>query len=407
MKRLLAIGDFRKLWLSHVISSFGDALTNLALLITAQRLTGSTAAVATTAVAVALPQLLFGMFAGVLVDRWDRKRVMIASDLARAFLVLGFLVVSSPDRMWILYVVAFVQASIGTLDNPARSSVVPQIVGRDNLLAANSFFQSTMIIVGVAGTATAGVIAGVFDTLAPAFLVDAVSFAVSATLVTRIEIEGRPARTAGSEMQASGLWIELREGVRLILASPMLRTVVITAGVVMLGLGAVNVLLVPFIVDELAVPETWFGVLEAAQVTSMVLAGGLVATVAQRIRPGRLLVVGLTGVALVVAAMSQAQSVWHLIGLLFAVGWFVTPTQAAISTIVQSEVPLEALGRVSSSLGTISTTAQVASMALSGIAAAMLGLRNVFVIAGLIVLVAAVVSLVVQRSGSLSPVGAP
>lgn len=407
MKRLLAIGDFRKLWLSHVISSFGDALTNLALLIMAQRLTGSTAAVATTAVAVALPQLLFGMFAGVLVDRWDRKRVMIASDLARAFLVLGFLAVSSPDRMWILYVVAFVQASIGTLDNPARSSVVPQIVGRDNLLAANSFFQSTMIIVGVAGTATAGVIAGVFDTLAPAFLVDAVSFAVSATLVTRIEIEGRPARTAGSEMQASGLWIELREGVRLILASPMLRTVVITAGVVMLGLGAVNVLLVPFIVDELAVPETWFGVLEAAQVTSMVLAGGLVATVAQRIRPGRLLVVGLTGVALVVSAMSQAQSVWHLIGLLFAVGWFVTPTQAAISTIVQSEVPLEALGRVSSSLGTISTTAQVASMALSGIAAAMLGLRNVFVIAGLIVLVAAVVSLVVQRSGSPSPVGAP
>lgn len=407
MKRLLAIGDFRKLWLSHVISSFGDALTNLALLIMAQRLTGSTAAVATTAVAVALPQLLFGMFAGVLVDRWDRKRVMIASDLARAFLVLGFLAVSSPDRMWILYVVAFVQASIGTLDNPARSSVVPQIVGRDNLLAANSFFQSTMIIVGVAGTATAGVIAGVFDTLAPAFLLDAVSFAVSATLVTRIEIEGRPARTAGSEMQASGLWIELREGVRLILASPMLRTVVITAGVVMLGLGAVNVLLVPFIVDELAVPETWFGVLEAAQVTSMVLAGGLVATVAQRIRPGRLLVVGLTGVALVVAAMSQAQSVWHLIGLLFAVGWFVTPTQAAISTIVQSEVPLEALGRVSSSLGTISTTAQVASMALSGVAAAMLGLRNVFVIAGLIVLVAAVVSLVVQRSGSPSPVGAP
>ncbi len=90
MKRLLGIGDFRNLWLSHVISSFGDALTNLALLILAQRLTGSTAAVATTAVAVALPQLLFGLFAGVLVDRWNRKFVMIASDLARAFLVLGF-----------------------------------------------------------------------------------------------------------------------------------------------------------------------------------------------------------------------------------------------------------------------------------------------------------------------------
>jgi MFS family permease len=407
MKRLLAIGNFRKLWLSHVISSFGDALTNLALLITAQRLTGSTAAVATTAVAVALPQLLFGLFAGVLVDRWDRKRVMIASDLARAFLVLGFLAVTSPDRMWLLYVVAFVQASIGTLDNPARSSVVPQIVGTDNLLAANSFFHSTMIIVGVAGTATAGVIAGVFDTLAPAFLVDGVSFAVSATLVSRIAIDGRPARATTGESPASGMWNELKGGIQLITSSPMLRTVVITAGVVMLGLGAVNVLLVPFIVDELAVPETWFGLLEAAQVSSMVLAGGLVAAAAQRLRPGRLLVVGLTGVAIVVAAMSLAQSVWHLIGLLFAVGWFVTPTQAAISTIVQTEVPLEGLGRVSSSLGTISTTAQVASMALSGVAAAAFGLRSVFVVAGLIVLVAAALSLVVQRSGSPSPVGAP
>ena len=404
MKRLLVVGNFRKLWLSHVISSFGDALTNLALLITAQRLTGSTAAVATTAVAVALPQLLFGLFAGVLVDRWDRKRVMIASDLARAFLVLGFLAVSSPDRMWLLYVVAFVQASIGTLDNPARSSVVPQIVGTDDLLAANSFFQSTMVIVGVAGTATAGVIAGVFDTLAPAFIVDAASFALSAALVTRLTIEGRPAGATTAGDAASSMWSELRGGISLITSSPMLRTVVITAGVVMLGLGAVNVLLVPFIVDDLAVPETWFGLLEAAQVTSMVLAGGLVAAAARRIRPGRLLVVGLTGVALVVAVMSLAQSVWHMIGLLFAVGWFVTPTQAAISTIIQTEVPLASLGRVSSSLGTISTTAQVASMALSGVAAAAFGVRSVFVAAGLIVLAAAGLSLIVQRSGSPAPI---
>lgn len=408
MKRLLAIASFRKLWLSHVISSFGDALTNLALLITAQRLTGSTAAVATTAVAVALPQLLFGLFAGVLVDRWNRKRVMIASDLSRAFLVLGFLVVSSADRMWLLYVVAFVQASIGTLDNPARASVLPQIVGQENLLGANSFFQSTIIIVGVAGTATAGVIAGVFDTLAPAFVLDAVTFAVSAALVTRIAIEGRPSPSpaTGGEKEAGGMWRELKTGVRYIVSSPMLRMVVITAGVVMLGLGAVNVLLVPFVVDELAVPETWFGLLEAAQVTSMVLAGGLVTAAARRIRPGRLLVVGLTGLAVGVAAMSLAQNVWHLIGLLFAVGWFVTPTQAAVSTIVQTEVPMEALGRVSSSLGTVTTTASVASMALSGVAAAAFGLRSVFVVAGVITLVAAASSLMVQRSSEVDSVGA-
>lgn len=404
MKRLLAIGSFRTLWISHVVSSFGDALTNLALLITAQRLTGSTAAVATTAVAVALPQLLFGLFAGVLVDRWDRKRVMIASDLTRAFLVLGFLAVSSADRMWLLYAVAFVQAAIGTLDNPARSSVVPQLVGKDNLLAANSFFQSTIIIVAVAGTATAGVIAGVFDTLAPAFALDAVTFAVSAALVTRIAIEKLPSVPREGD-KASRIWSELTAGLRHIVSSPMLRTVVVTAGVVMLGLGAVNVLLVPFIVDELAVPETWFGLLEGAQVTSMVLAGALIAGIARRLRPGSLLVVGLAGVAVVVAAMSLAQSVWHMVGLLFAVGWFVTPTQAAVSTIVQTEVPAEALGRVSSSLGTVTTSAQVASMALSGVAAAAFGIRSVFVVAGGIVLIAAGSSLMVQRSAGQKAAG--
>jgi MFS family permease len=402
MKRLLAVRDFRRLWLSHVVSSFGDALTNLALLILTQRLTGSTAAVATTAVAVALPQLLFGLFAGVLVDRWDRKKVMIASDLARAFLVLGFLAVSTPDLMWLLYVVAFVQASIGTLDNPARSAVLPQIVGKDELLAANSFFQSTIIVVGVAGTATAGLIAGIFDTLAVAFVIDAATFAASAALVAGLAVGGRPSPSIAKSAVESdgGMWPELRTGLRYIVSSSMLRMVVVTAGVVMLGLGAVNVLLVPFIVDELAVPETWFGLLEAAQVTSMVLAGALIAVVAKRIRPGSLLVIGLTGVAAVVAAMSLARSVWHLIALLFAVGWFVTPTQAAISTVIQREVPREALGRVSSTLGTVTTTAQVASMGLSGVAAAFLGIRSVFVVAGVITLLAAGFSLAAQRSSS-------
>jgi sugar phosphate permease len=166
----------------------------------------------------------------------------------------------------------------------------------------------------------------------------------------------------------------------------------------MLGLGAVNVLLVPFIVDELAVPETWFGLLEAAQVSSMVLAGLLVASIGKRIRPGTLLPVGLTGIAVFVTAMSLASSVWHLIVLLFAVGWFVSPTQGAVSTIIQSEVPAASLGRVSSSLGTVVTTAQVVSMALAGVAAELLGLRTVFVIAGGITLLSAALTYLGQRT---------
>ena len=404
MKALLAKGGFRRLWMSHVISTFGDSVTALALLLTAQRRTGSTAAVATTAIAIALPQLLFGLFSGVLVDRWDRRRIMVSSDLVRAGLVLGFIAISSADLMWLLYVIAFIQATVGTLDNPARSAVLPEVVGASthqpasgsNLLAANSFFQSSAIVAGVLGTATAGLVAGLTSTMTPLFVLDAVTYVVSSTLVAKLVIE----KAVGTDLgqPAKRIWSELRSGLRLVTSSRSLRTVLMGAGVVMLGLGAVNVLLVPFIVDELAVPETWFGLLEAAQVSSMVLAGLLVAAIGKRLRPGALLPVGLAGIAVFVAAMSLASNVWHLIGLLFAVGWFVSPTQGSVSAIIQSEVPAASLGRVSSSLGTVVTTAQVVSIALAGVAAELLGLRRVFVIAGGITLLAAALTYLGQRT---------
>ena len=405
MKALLGKVGFRRLWLSHVVSTFGDSVTALALLLTAQRLTGSTAAVATTAIAIALPQLLFGLFSGVLVDRWDRRRIMVYSDLVRAGLVLGFIAITSADLMWLLYVIAFIQATVGTLDNPARAAVLPQIVRESsdesqqgagsNLLAANSFFQSSAIVSGVLGTATAGVVAGLTSTMTALFALDAVTYLVSSTLVAKLVIDKTVRWETGEA--ANRIWSELRSGLRLVTSSRSLRTVLVGAGVVMLGLGAVNVLMVPFIVDELAVPETWFGLLETAQVSSMVLAGLLVAAMGKRLRPGVLLPVGLTGIAVFVAAMSLASNVWHLIGLLFAVGWFVSPTQGAVSAIIQSEVPSASLGRVSSSLGTVVTTAQVVSMALAGVAAELLGLRTVFVIAGVITLLSAALTYLGQR----------
>ena len=409
MKALFGKVGFRRLWLSHVVSTFGDSITALALLLTAQRLTGSTAAVATTAIAIALPQLLFGLVSGVLVDRWDRRRIMVFSDLVRAGLVLGFIAITSADLMWLLYVIAFVQATVGTLDNPARAAVLPQIV-RDstdeseqgagsNLLAANSFFQSSAIVSGVLGTATAGVVAGLTSTMTALFALDAVTYLVSSTLVAKLVLDKTVRRK--TREAANRIWSELRSGLRLVTSSRSLRTVLVGAGVVMLGLGAVNVLMVPFIVDELAVPETWFGLLEAAQVSSMVLAGLLVAAMGKRLRPGVLLPVGLTGIAVFVAAMSLASNVWHLIGLLFAVGWFVSPTQGAVSAIIQSEVPSVSLGRVSSSLGTVVTTAQVVSMALAGVAAELLGLRTVFVIAGIITLLSAALTHLGQRPSNV------
>lgn len=403
MRALFRIRDFRLLWTGQAVSNFGDALTNLALLLTAQRLTGSTAAVATTAIAVALPSLLFGMVAGAYVDRWNRKRVMIVSDLFRTSFVLLFLLVTTPDRMWLLYTVAFIQAALGTFFTPAKSAFLPRIVGAEHLLAANSISQMTQIVLGLLGTAVAGLIAATQDTLAAAYLLDAATFLVSLTVIALIRTDGTPERDSGPRH----LWDDVRAGVAAATRSPVLLGVMIGAGIVMFGLGAVNVLLIPFVVEVLAVPETWFAGIEASQVVSMVAASALVAALATRIRPTTLISWALSGLGVLVAAMALATAPWHLMIVLFAVGWLITPLQASVSTLVQTEVPDEMRGRTGAALNTVVTASQVTSMALAGVAAAAVGVRWVFVIAGAVAVLSGIVTAALFRNAEVAAAPTP
>jgi len=403
MRSLLRIRDFRLLFVGQAMSNWGNALTNLTLLILTERLTGSVAAVAVTAIAIALPQLLIGLVAGVYVDRWNRKAVMVASDVVRGLLVVAFVLVRSADQMWLLYAIAFVQAAVGTFFNPAKGAIIPAIVGMERLLAANSTMETARVVVGLLGTAAAGVWAGVTDVLWPIFVIDGATFVVSAGFEWAMRVDGTPERhksrgSVGAEMVA---------GLRAATSSRTLVGVLVSAAVLMFGLGAVNVLLVPFVVGDLGISETWFGALEGAQVVAMVLGGSLVAVLAARLSATRVITGSLAGIGAVIATVSLVTRPWHLIVLLFVVGWFVTPLQASISTLVQSEVADEMRGRIGSAMGTVIEGANVASMALAGGAAAVVGTRGVFVGSGGVALLAAAASIVLFRgasSGSDHPV---
>jgi MFS family permease len=386
VRELFKIRDYRLLWTGQAVSNFGDALTNLALLLTTQRLTGSTAAVATTAIAIALPTLLFGFVAGAYVDRWNRKRVMIVSDLFRTSFVLAFLLVTTVDHMWILYTVAFIQASLGTFFSPAKSAYIPRIVGADHLMSANSVSQMTQIIFGLIGTALAGVIASLYDTLALAYIIDASTFLISLVAISMVRTDATPQRTADVD---TSILADIKVGLDVLAGSRLLRGVLLGAGVMMLGLGAVNVLLVPLIVEDLMVSETWFAGFEAAQVVSMVAASAIAASLARRFGSTRLVVAGVLGIGIAVAAMSTVTSPLQLVVILFLVGWAISPLQASVSTLVQTEVDDAVRGRTGSALNTVLTGANVVSMAFAGTLAAGIGVRNVFLVSGAIAVAAA------------------
>lgn len=387
--RLLGQGNFRNLWLAQAISDFGDGLTNLTLLIMVNQLTGSTAALATMAIVLAIPQVTLGLVAGVYADRFDRKRIMLASDALRALLVLGFVLVDA-SHLWILYLLGFLQATVGTFFTPARGALLAQLLPLEALLAANSLTQTSRILAGLLGAGAAGVLVGVLGVYWPAFVTNAATFLLSFLLVSLVRVPPGLARAARTE--ASSVLEALLEGLRLIGRSRILLGTLTGAAVMMLGLGAVNVLFIPLLTKDLRVPPTLFGLVQLAETGGMILAGGLVVALAARLKPTQMVSLGMVVLGLGVGLIALVGTLWQVLALLFLIGLMVAPVQAGVSTLVQTTVDDQARGRVGAALSAVIGSANLVSMAFAGVLAAAIGVREVFVVSGLIGVMAGLIA---------------
>ena len=383
---VLRLPDFRRLWAAQAISDIGDGLTMLTLLLLVNELTGSTLALAAVSIALAIPPLTIGLVAGTYADRFDRRRMMIVADLLRAAVVLGFVLIASAELVPLLVVLAFIQSSIGSFFNPARAALMPHVVPAHGLLAANSITQATRVVAAVIGTALAGFIVGVVGVFWPAFVVDALTFAGSAAIVFGVSREvGRIDPTEAHAVASQGTRRAVAEGLRVVSGSRILWTTLLALAISMLGLGAVNVLFLPLVVDVLAVNPIWLGAIELAQSVSMILAAGIVAVLATRLRPTTIITVGIIAAGTLVGLTGAVTEVWQVALLLFGIGWFITPLQASVVTIMQTNVPDAARGRVMALLQASMSGASVASMALAGAFGDVLGIREVFFASAVIV----------------------
>jgi MFS family permease len=347
-------------------------------------------------ISIALPTLVFGLLAGVYVDRFDRKKAMMASDLLRALIVLGFLLVRSEQLLPIIYLIAFAQATVGTVFNPARNAFLPAVVGRERLLAANSVSQTSKILFNLLGVGAAGLLAAFGPGLGLAFIVNSAIFLVSFLLIRRMRTSGIPEEAASSRV-----WSEMRAGFGVMLSSRPLRGVLVSLSVTMLGLGALNVLFVPFLIGDLVVSEAFLGAVEASQVAGLVVSGTVVAALASRLRPATLVSLGLTVLSLFVGFIAASQSVWQVMILLFFVGLSVGPVQAGASTLSQTLIEDSMRGRVGGAVSTLVSAANLISMGLAGVAAATIGIRNVFLASGGLILLAGLLTLWLLRKQRL------
>lgn len=199
---------FRRLWYAQITSQLGDWLDLIALYALLDRLTGSGQALGALVVAQFLPGALVGPFAGVLVDRLSRRRVMIAADLGRAGLVLLFLLVRDPGQVWIIYVAMFLKESLTSLFEPAREAVIPYVTVREELVPANAITGLTWSVMLAGGAALGGLVSGFLGTDA-AFVLDSATFLLSAAIIATIPIH----ETHLDERKEAGSLQEFGEGV--------------------------------------------------------------------------------------------------------------------------------------------------------------------------------------------------
>src|SRR3990172_2362265 len=284
--------NFSLLWTGQLISTMGSALTSIAASIYIFRLTDSALSVGLMLMATAAPSLLVGLFAGVFVDRYNRKTIMITADVIRAGLILLVPILAPLNVIW-LYVIVMLISAIGQFFDPAHESVLPEVASDEELASANSLIAISGFGSTAVGFAAAGLIATAAN-LNWAFYFDALSFILSGLCIFLLRIK----HTQTEEETSVAVVIQnLRAGVRQVLDTPILRSLFSVQSLLLVAFGLSNALLLPFTLRALNASEFEFGLQEGLTSLGFVFGSLLMAKIFDRLNAGAWLAVSYLAMA--------------------------------------------------------------------------------------------------------------
>jgi MFS family permease len=389
LREVFAQADYRRLWAARTISQWGDTFNVVALALLIYDLTGSGLGVSGIVVAEILPVLLLAPLAGPLVDRWPRVRVMVSADLFRVVLV-GLLVFWHDSAAGV-YAVAFAMSVGAVFFNPSASSVLPALVRRDALVAANTGIWTAAVLSQVVLAPVAGLLVTVFG-YGPAFTVNAVSYAVSALVLRRLRVAAPP-----EPVGRRRLWADAREGVKTLVEHRMLRALAAGQLLAALSAGATSALLVVLAEEHLGVGGRGYGILIGAIGVGAAM-GPLV--LLRLIRdPARPLFVfapfGLRGVVDLVLAATTALPV--AMAALVAYGIGTSTGAVTFNSMLQAETPDAVRGRIFASMDVLWQGGRLVSLGAGGVLADVYGIQVVYYLGGALLVAAAAIGFVIPR----------
>ena len=390
MSAVLKISMLRRLWYAQIISVFGDFLALYAVIsiltfklnATAQQITG-------VQISYMLPIAVLGIMAGVFVDRWPLKPTMVSSDSIRAILCLALIFAT---RIWHFYAILAAISVVSSFFSPAQGVAIRSAVPLHGLRSANALMQQVMFGMRIVGPSIAAFMVASFGAKS-CYIMDSASFVGSALLIATVPFIKKTATAPKSHEphhEASAIakiFHDMKQGFNFIFHHAALLFVILAMAAGMFVLGCFGPLIAVYVRDSLHASTKSFGVVAAMIGLGMLLGINGLNTFGKKLGDKLLVYSGLCGIAVGLLILTLLPHIWStIIGNLivgFSVAGIIVPSQ----TLFQQATPPELMGRVGSTFMSIIFAAQISGLVLSGILTQHIGVRQVFALCAILLVI--------------------
>jgi MFS transporter, DHA3 family, macrolide efflux protein len=388
MGDVMRIPMLRRLWYAQVVSVFGDFLALFAVIsiltfklhATAQQVTG-------VQIAYMLPIAILGILAGVFVDRWPLKPTMVSSDGIRAALCLLLL---AAHQVWHYYAILAAISVVSSFFTPAQGVAIRSAVPLHGLRSANALMQQVMFGMRIIGPAIAAFMVAYLGEKS-CYVLDSVSFVGSACLIASVALvrtAPKPAAPDAESASAIGkVWLDMKQGISFIVHHAALLFVILAMAAGMFVIGCFGPLIAIYVRDSLHASTKMFGIVSPMIGLGMLLGINGLNTFGKKLSNTLLVYSGLCGIALGLVVLTLLTHVWSTLVGNFIIGIAVAAIIVPAQTLFQQATPPELMGRVGSTFMSIVFAAQIAGLVLSGILTQHIGVRQVFALCALMLVV--------------------
>jgi predicted MFS family arabinose efflux permease len=391
MLTVLRQRNFGLLWTGGLISMIGDWILFVGLPFEIYRLTGSTLATGGMVLAALLPRIVLGSVAGVYVDRWDRRRLMIVVNVLLAVFLLPLLAIGAIG-LWVAFLVLVIESSLEQLFMPAEMALLPNLLegGQEELVTANALSGVNRHLARLVGPAIGGVVVALGGLTAVA-IVDAASFLVAAALIFAIRTtRSRAERIESVEHETVTAWQRLlgewRDGLRVVGHDLVLRAVLVFLVITAIGEGLTLTLFVPWVRDALHSDSAGYGAVLSTQAIGGLFGALVIGRLGPRINPLRMLIVASLIFGLIDLVLFTYPVVYPHIGpalvMLVIVGVPGAAIGAGVATLEQIRAEDRQRGRVIGAIGALGAVGSLVGAVLAGFAGEVVPVVALLVVQG-------------------------